>query len=77
MLEFNNYKSVRVIIYTNFVVQTVKNSNPLEVFGDMIFLSGILNTLYIKEKQNEAGTSLSTLKMDSYHQIGRHTTHKF
>ena len=48
MLEFNNYKSVRVIIYTNFVVQTVKNSNPLEVFGDMIFLS---NIMYIVEER--------------------------
>ena len=42
MLEFNNYKSVRVILYTNFVVQTVKNLNPLEVFGDIIFLSNII-----------------------------------
>ena len=45
MLEFNNYKSVRVIIYMNFVVQTVKNLNPLEVFGDLIFLSNIMLTL--------------------------------
>ena len=42
ILEFNNYKSVRFIIYMNFVVQTAKNSNPLEVFDDMILLPDIL-----------------------------------
>ena len=45
MLEFNNYKSVRVIIYTNFVAQTALNLNPLEVFGDMILLTDILSIL--------------------------------
>ena len=42
MLGYDNYKSVNVIIYTNFLVHTLKNSFPLEVFGDIIFLSSIL-----------------------------------
>ena len=45
ILGFNKYESVWFIIYTNFVVQTVKNSNPLEVFCENVLLSAII---YIK-----------------------------
>ena len=42
MLGFNNYQFMWIIIYTNFVVQTVKNSNLLEVFCENVLLSAIL-----------------------------------
>ena len=42
MLEFDNYQFMWIIIYTNFEVQNVKNSNPLEIFGDIVLLSGIV-----------------------------------
>ena len=44
MLGFNNYQFMWIIIYTNFVVQTVKNSNPLEVFCENVLLSAIIYT---------------------------------
>ena len=49
MVGFNNYQFMSIIIYTNFVVQTVKNSNPLQVFCENVLLSGILyNVPYLK-----------------------------
>ena len=66
MLEFNNFKSVRVIIYTNFVAQTAQNLNPIEVFGDMILLTDILcvtrskfQTIFISKDAFENDFSIS------------------
>ena len=50
ILELNNYKSVWIIIYMIFVVQTAKNSNSLEVFRDMILLSDIMYIQKITKK---------------------------
>ena len=45
MLEFNNYKSMWIIRYTNFQLPTVKNSDRLEVFDNSMLLSSIVGTL--------------------------------
>ena len=45
-LGFNNYKPMRIVIYTNFGVQTKRNSDRLVVFGiitdgsSILFMSG-------------------------------------
>ena len=48
LLEFNNYKFMWIIIYTNFEIQTAKSSNQHEVF-DMV-TSGFSMRYYIKWK---------------------------
>ena len=45
MLEFNNYKSMWIIIYTDFEVQTIRNSKRLEVKNIGTKLSSIIQTL--------------------------------
>ena len=49
ILALNKYESVWFIIYTNFVVQTVKNSNPLEVFCENVLLSAIIHIHNVKD----------------------------
>ena len=48
LLEFNNYKFMWIIIYTNFEIQTAKSSNQHEVFDMVTSGYGIFSMVLYK-----------------------------